>query len=75
MSLHPINMIHGSEPNRSATKRIGLSISYCTPGIERAPAPMVRARGRDNYDHPEVLREPPAANREARLDNRAALTR
>jgi non-heme Fe2+,alpha-ketoglutarate-dependent halogenase len=59
MSMHDSNIIHGSEPNRSARPRIGFNISYATPAVERAHTPVVIARGRDAYPRFDVMRTPP----------------
>jgi ectoine hydroxylase-related dioxygenase (phytanoyl-CoA dioxygenase family) len=67
MSLHHINLIHGSQPNRSGTKRIGFSVSYIPPEVKHSALPVVRARGRADYDHFEFLKEPPRDSGEACL--------
>jgi ectoine hydroxylase-related dioxygenase (phytanoyl-CoA dioxygenase family) len=54
MSLHHVRLIHGSEPNRAAHRRIGFAIRYLptsvrqTSGI-RDTATLVR--GRDDFGH------------------------
>jgi ectoine hydroxylase-related dioxygenase (phytanoyl-CoA dioxygenase family) len=45
MSLHHVNTIHGSEANRSETTRIGFSISYVTPAVERVSHQVVVVSG------------------------------
>jgi len=51
MSVHDVNIIHGSEPNRSSIPRIGFSVSYITPEIPECKLPLVRARGKANCSH------------------------
>jgi ectoine hydroxylase-related dioxygenase (phytanoyl-CoA dioxygenase family) len=50
MSIHHVNLIHGSEPNRSDVPRIGFAISYMTPSVARSRLPVLRVRG-DSADH------------------------
>jgi non-heme Fe2+,alpha-ketoglutarate-dependent halogenase len=51
MSVHDVNIIHGSEPNRSSIPRIGFSISYVTPEIPSCKLPLIHARGKANCSH------------------------
>jgi ectoine hydroxylase-related dioxygenase (phytanoyl-CoA dioxygenase family) len=62
MSLHHVNIIHGSNPNGSDTKRVGFAIRYMTPRVRQSgdPNPVVLARGRDDFHHNELLDSPPA---------------
>jgi hypothetical protein len=60
MSLHHYSIIHGSNPNRTDTKRIGFIIRFVTPQFPRADAPFVRARGAGDCAHLGPLREPPS---------------
>jgi hypothetical protein len=46
MSLHHLDIIHGSNPNRASWWRTGFIIRYTTPRMLRAPTPVVIARGR-----------------------------
>lgn len=59
MSLHQGDLVHGSEPNHSDTKRVGFVVRYVTPKFEEAVNPVVRARGRGESGHLTCLREPP----------------
>lgn len=59
MSLHHVDIIHGSNVNRSAWTRTGFIIRYTTPRMLRSVTPVLVARGRD-VTHLDVLREPPA---------------
>jgi non-haem Fe2+, alpha-ketoglutarate-dependent halogenase len=53
MSLHHVKLVHGSEPNRSDGRRIGLAIRYIPTDLRqlkvRDSATLVR--GVDNYGH------------------------
>jgi ectoine hydroxylase-related dioxygenase (phytanoyl-CoA dioxygenase family) len=73
MSLHHVNAIHGSEPNRSDIPRIGFSVSYCTPRLERARFPVVLARGEDRYGRLELMRAAPRGSIEEGLAAHAEL--
>jgi len=75
MSLHHINMIHGSNPNRSNTNRIGFSVTYITPQLQRSNFPVVVARGRDDYHHLEVVKSPPTGTLEESLAAHAEFLR
>ncbi len=59
MSLHHNNLIHGSNPNRSATKRIGFIARFATPQFKQTSTPAIQLRGRDDYRHFESLKDPP----------------
>jgi chlorinating enzyme len=56
MSLHHVKLVHGSEPNRSNDRRIGLAIRYISTDVRqlkvRDSATLVRGTDRDgNFDH------------------------
>ena len=62
MSLHHVNIIHGSNPNPSDGSRIGFAPRFTTPRtrqIDGEPPTAVLARGRDAYGHFRLLPEPP----------------
>jgi hypothetical protein len=59
MSLHHINLIHGSNENHSDQKRIGFIIRFVTPRLKRCDFPVVRARGRSAIPHLQLLEKPP----------------
>lgn len=61
MSLHHVNMVHGSGPNPSATKRIGYAIRLMAAGVKqvRRHHAVVLACGRDDYHYFELLNGPP----------------
>jgi non-heme Fe2+,alpha-ketoglutarate-dependent halogenase len=61
MSLHHVNIIHGSNPNRSAGRRVGFAVRFTTPATrqqEGETQPAVLARGRDAYGHFELAGPP-----------------
>jgi chlorinating enzyme len=56
MSLHHVKLVHGSEPNRSSERRIGLAIRYIPTDVRqlkvRDSATLVRGVDRyGNFDH------------------------
>jgi len=56
MSLHHVDMVHGSAPNRSGGKRVGFIITCITPLVQADRIqPVVLARGRDEVRHYEHL--------------------
>lgn len=62
MSLHHVNVVHGSNPNHSAAPRLGFAVRYVAPSVRQAvvPVPTVLARGRDEEGYFEHLESPPA---------------
>jgi hypothetical protein len=63
MSLHHVNIIHGSNPNPSDRSRIGFAPRYTTPRtrqVDGPPPTALLARGRDDHGHFELLPGPPA---------------
>jgi hypothetical protein len=64
MSLHHVNIVHGSNPNRSDGKRIGFAIRYVAPDVHQTldHHAVVLARGRDDYHHYSLLLEPPSGD-------------
>lgn len=51
MSLHHVDIIHGSNPNRSENARTGFIVRYTTPAMLRSKAPVVVAHGRRDIAH------------------------
>jgi non-haem Fe2+, alpha-ketoglutarate-dependent halogenase len=53
MSLHHIKLVHGSEPNRSGDRRIGLAIRYIPTSVRQTKVPdsAMLVRGVDRYGH------------------------
>jgi len=59
MSLHHVDLIHGSNANQSDMKRIGFAVSYITPEVRRSHMPVVRARGTSSDHEFELTQGPP----------------
>lgn len=61
MSLHHVNIIHGSNANPSDKPRIGFTVRFLTPKVNQTgdKIPAVLARGRDDYHHFELMEGPP----------------
>ena len=70
MSLHHVNIIHGSNSNPSDGSRIGFAPRFMTPEtrqIDGQPLTAVLARGEDRHRHFQLLAEPPALGLEEAL--------
>lgn len=53
MSLHHVNLVHGSQPNASHHMRLGFAVRYVAPYV-RQPTPhhaVLLARGQDRHRH------------------------
>ena len=61
MSLHHVNIIHGSGCNASDQPRIGFAVRYIDPRVKQVTPdhPVILARGEDRYCHYEHMTEPP----------------
>ena len=61
MSLHHVDLIHGSNANRSDVPRVGFAVRYASPAVhqERAHHQVVLARGRDDFGHFQRTEAPP----------------
>jgi non-heme Fe2+,alpha-ketoglutarate-dependent halogenase len=66
MSLHHVDIVHGSNPNRSTWPRTGFIIRYTTPAMIRSVTPVVVAHGRD-VPHLEVARTIPGDDFESSM--------
>src|SRR5262249_37978775 len=77
MSLHHVRLIHGSEPNPSDKRRIGLAVRYI-PTYVRQTVGMIDSatlvRGSDRYRHFRVERRPIADLAEAAIAHHADVT-
>ena len=76
VSLHHIDLVHGSPANRSDRRRVGYAVRYMTPDMRPRvrPASAMLARGADTHGHFDL--EPrPVADRDpaAVAAHRAAL--
>lgn len=60
MSLHHVRLIHGSEPNRSDDRRIGMVIRYAATRVRqtRVDDTAVLVAGSDEYGHFKLLPPP-----------------
>ena len=70
MSIHHVRVIHGSEPNRGADRRIGLALRYCATCVRQTKVAgdhAALAFGEDAYRHfapvPRPKRDMGAAER------------
>lgn len=63
MSLHQNNIIHGSNPSRSAVKRIGFILRFVTPRLASSDLPVTPVRGGTNSSH-LPLQKPPTGGLE-----------
>jgi non-heme Fe2+,alpha-ketoglutarate-dependent halogenase len=59
MSLHHVDLIHGSNANRSDKKRIGFAVTYNTPEVRRSHMLVMRARGSSEDHEFELASGPP----------------
>ncbi|MDA0349708.1 MAG: phytanoyl-CoA dioxygenase family protein [Verrucomicrobia bacterium] len=61
MSLHHVNIVHGSLPNSSEKKRIGFVARYMTPSVKHNDyhQPVILVRGQDTYGHFNLMQGPP----------------
>ena len=61
LSLHHLNVIHGSNPNLTDQERIGFAIRYAPPYVRQALPhhQVVLVRGRDCWHNFDVLEKPP----------------
>lgn len=77
MSLHHVNLVHGSNPNHSASPRLGFAVRYVAPSVRQAVAkvPTVLARGRDDEGYFENLDSPPAYSVDEAIAAQAELAR
>lgn len=64
MSLHHVNMVHGSNPNHSDTRRIGFAVRYVAPHVKQARPhhDVLLARGHDDSRHFTIGQPPPPDN-------------
>lgn len=77
MSLHHVNLVHGSAPNRSGAKRIGFAVRYVAPEVHQGLAhhEVLLARGRDDHGHFELRRQPPGDDLDEGLRAQAEFSR
>lgn len=80
MSLHHVRTIHGSTPNRTVDRRIGMVLRYCATDVRQTKVEGDRAilvKGEDAYRHFEYIPRPDGdmASRARQLASRHGLTR
>ena len=81
MSLHHVNLVHGSAPNRAGDRRIGIALRYMATHVRQTKLrdTAVLVRGTDRYGHFDLLSKPEAdlhpAARERHADANRRLTR
>jgi non-haem Fe2+, alpha-ketoglutarate-dependent halogenase len=77
MSLHHVKLIHGSEPNPSAKRRIGLAVRYIPTRVRQTAGEIDSAtlvRGRDAFGHFRPEQRPLEDLSEAALAHHAQVT-
>jgi hypothetical protein len=64
ISLHHVNLVHGSGQNRTDKPRIGFAVRYVSPDVSQdlEHHRVVLARGRDDYHNYQLLDAPPPSN-------------
>jgi len=77
MSLHHVRLIHGSDPNPSAKRRVGYAIRYIPTTVRQIAGARDTAtlvRGTDRYGHFELEQRPDFDMSPAALAHHAAVT-
>ncbi|MGI9425424.1 MAG: phytanoyl-CoA dioxygenase family protein [Hyphomicrobiaceae bacterium] len=76
-SLHHVLLAHGSHPNRTANRRIGLAIRYIPTTVRQTKVrdTAVLVRGTDDYGHFDLMPDPVSDLDDAALANHAESTR
>jgi non-heme Fe2+,alpha-ketoglutarate-dependent halogenase len=66
MSLHHVNIIHGSNANLSDKKRIGFTVRYVTPEVKQTldKHPVTLARGEDRCGHFPLVEKAPSVDQD-----------
>jgi len=65
MSLHHVDIVHGSNRNRASWWRTGFVVRYSTPAMPRAATPVIVARGRQAAHLPTLAARPALSFEEA----------
>ena len=57
MSLHHVRLIHGSDPNETDDRRIGMVLRYCATNVRQTKLrdTAVLVKGRDDFHHFDLL--------------------
>jgi ectoine hydroxylase-related dioxygenase (phytanoyl-CoA dioxygenase family) len=71
ISLHHVNIVHGSGPNRTDGKRIGFAIRYVATDVRQGLPhhDVLLARGRDDYGHYPITTRVPSGTIAECLDS------
>ena len=77
MSLHHVRLIHGSEPNRTDDRRIGMVLRYCATHVRQTKVrdTAVLVKGEDEYGHFDLLPAPEGDFGEVELNRQKDATR
>lgn len=77
MSLHHVRLIHGSQPNETDDRRIGMVLRYCATHVRQTKIDdtAVLVKGEDTYQHFELLPQPENEFGEIELTRHADATR
>lgn len=77
MSLHHVDIVHGSNPNRSAIQRVGFAVRYVAPRVAQTLEhhEVLLARGRDDHHHYRIRAEHPTAGIDEGLAAQTAFSR
>lgn len=70
MSLHHVRIIHGSEPNTTNDRRIGMVLRYCATDVRQTKVDLDRAilvAGEDSYRHFDYIPRPTTDNGDREL--------
>jgi non-heme Fe2+,alpha-ketoglutarate-dependent halogenase len=64
MSLHHVDIVHGSKPNLSDRRRIGFAVRYVAPHVRQSSRhhPVLLARGKDGFHYFETIAQPPSGS-------------
>jgi len=75
ISLHHLNLVHGSKSNETRESRIGFAVRYAAPEVrqELRHHAVVLARGADDRGNYELLKQPPANDVDRGIESLAAL--
>jgi ectoine hydroxylase-related dioxygenase (phytanoyl-CoA dioxygenase family) len=75
LSLHHVDLIHGSGANSSDVDRLGFAVRYASPSVRqvRVHHAVVLARGRDEFGHFQHLTERPSESLEEGLAAQAEI--
>ncbi len=60
MSIHHVRILHGSSPNETDDRRIGMVLRYCATHVKQTKGPdtAVLVAGEDRYGHFDLLPQP-----------------